>query len=257
MGTLPPELLPDKAAVDIQSLIKHENSFLLELVSNRRGSPCPECNEFSSKIHSYYPRNFQDLPWAGYVVRINWKVRKFYCKNEGCLRKVFCERLGAVAAPYGRRTQRLNQYLNEIGFALGGNGGSKLASFIGMPISSSTMLRIIYNVEQDRDVTTPRVLGIDDWAFRKGKNYGTILVDLEKRKPIDLLPDREMETVKKWLEAHPGIELISRDRASCYSQAAELGAPQAIQVADRWLKFDLIWAMVMCCRILTAARHVK
>lgn len=96
------------------------------------------------------------------------------------------------------------------------------------------MLRAIYHVEEDKEVPTPKYLGIDDWAFRKGKNYGTILVDLEKRKPIDLLPDREMETVKKWLEAHPGIEVISRDRASCYSQAAELGAPQAIQVADRW-----------------------
>ena len=207
---------------------------MLELSSTSVGQPCPECGEFCSKLHSYYSRNIRDLPWAIYVIRINWKVRKFYCENESCFRKVFCERLGETVAPYARRTKRLSQCLNKIGFALGGNMGSKLAIFLGMPVSSSTMLRIIYSIKEDQEITTPRVLGIDDWAFRKGKTYGTILVDLEKRKPIDLLPNREMETVKKWLEDHPGIEIISRDRASCYSQAAKLGAPQAIQVADRW-----------------------
>ena len=135
--------------------------------------------------------------------------------------------------PYARRTARLTKHLNQIGCALGGNPGAKLAHFIGMPVSSSTILRILHKIEPE-EVVTPRVLGIDDWAFRKGCSYGTILVDLEKRKPIDLLPDREMETIKKWLETRPGIEIVSRDRASCYSKAAELGAPQAIQVADRW-----------------------
>lgn len=234
MVTLPPELLPYNEAVQAQSLTREEGLFLLDVASNARESPCPECNESSSKIHSYYSRSLQGLPWAGHTVRVHWKVRKFYCKNESCPRKVFCERLREAAAPYSRRTRRLNQHLNKIGFALGANGGSRLAYFIGMRVSSSTMLRIIYDFEIHKGVAAPKVLGIDDWAFRKGKSYGTILVDLEKRKPIDLLPDREMGTVKKWLEAHPGIEVISRDRASCYSQAAKLGAPQAVQVADRW-----------------------
>ena len=114
---------------------------------------------------------------------------------------------------------------------MGGNGGSDLASFIGIPISSSTMLRILYKTESALDLSTLRVLGVDDFACRKGKKYGTILVDLEKKQPIDLLSDREASTLQKWLEAHPGIEIISRDRASCYAIGAQLGAPDSIQIA--------------------------
>ncbi len=179
-------------------------------------------------------RKLLDLPWAGIPVKVNLSVNKYYCKNENCSRKVFTERLGENLKPYARRTSRLTAHLTRIGYALGGNAGSKLASFLGMPVGRSTILRIICNCPNDFEVASPLILGIDDWAFKKGNTYGTILVDLEKRKPIDLLPDREVETVKKWLEAHPGIKIISRDRASCYSQAAKLGAPNAIQVADRW-----------------------
>ncbi len=174
------------------------------------------------------------MPWAGIPVKVNLCVNKFYCTNKDCIRKIFTERFGEKLKPYARRTLRLTDHLAQIGYALGGNGGSRLASLLGMPVGRSTMLRIIDNCAGDVDVASPRVLGIDDWAFKKGHTYGTILVDLEKRKPIDLLPDREVETVKKWLEAHPEIEIISRARASCYSQAAVLGAPQATQVADRW-----------------------
>ena len=179
-------------------------------------------------------RKILDLPWACIPVRINLSVKKYYCRNEDCSRKIFTERFGKELKPYARRTMRLTDQLTQISFVLGGNGGSKLASSLGMPVGRSTILRIIHNETEELEAATPRVLGIDDWAFKKGHTYGTILVDLEKRKPIDLLPDREVETVKKWLEAHPGIEIISRDRASCYSQAADQGAPQAIQVADRW-----------------------
>ena len=127
----------------------------------------------------------------------------------------------------------MNRHLNEIGYALGGNPGASLARFLGMQVSASTLLRIVLAMPEP-EYTTPRIMGIDDWAFRKGHNYGTILVDLEKRKPIDLLPDREVETVKCWLQHHPGIEVISRDRASNYAEAARNGAPDAVQVADRW-----------------------
>lgn len=231
---LPVSLIPLSESVNFESLDEGEDHFLLKLATNSLCGTCPDCKKESQSKHSAYQRRLSDLPWAGIPVRVDLAVKKFYCKNEQCKRNVFTERLGKKLPPYARRTSRLNEHLNRIGFTLGGNSGSKLASFIGMPISSSTMLRVIRKVEPNLEVPTPRVLSIDDWAFKKGRNYGTILVDLEKRKPIDLLPDRDAETVKKWLEAHPGVEIISRDRASCYSLGAKQGAPQAIQVADRW-----------------------
>lgn len=232
---VPSALLPISNFVRLQALEQREDHFIVKLITKNSNSICPDCGEKSHSRHSKYIRKLLDLPWAGIPVKVNLLVNKYYCKNEHCRRKIFTERFGEKLKPYARRTLRLTDHLTQTGYVLGGNAGSKLASLLGMPVGRSTMLRVIYNnCANDAEVATPRVLGIDDWAFKKGHTYGTIPVDLEKRKPIDLLPHREVETVKKWLEIHPGIEIITRDRATCYSQAAELGAPQAIQVADRW-----------------------
>ena len=231
---VPPALLPIPNLVNLQCLKEQEDHILLELTTKSTQGICPDCSQVTYSRHSRYVRKLLDLPWAGIPVKVNLSVNKYYCRNEECGRKIFTERLGESLKPYARRTLRLTDRLTQLGYALGGNAGSKLASILGMPVGRSTILRMIYSCADEVVVSTPRVVGIDDWAFKKGNNYGTILVDLEKRKPIELLPDREVETVKRWLEAYPGIEIISRDRASCYSKAAELGAPQAIQVADRW-----------------------
>ncbi len=137
---------------------------------------------------------------------------------------------------YARQTVRLNSALTLLAFALGGEAGAKTASDLGLRVSGDTLLRRIRrsSVQTKGSIKTPRVLGVDDFSFRRGISFGTILVDLEQRKPIDLLPDREAETLKVWLDGHPGVEIISRDRSGAYADGAARGAPNAVQIADRF-----------------------
>jgi transposase len=160
-------------------------------------------------------------------------VRRFLCSGSGCPRRIFVEPLNGFAARYARTTTRLAQTHFAIGSALGGEAGARLAKKIAVPTSPDTLLRRVKQTGV-RSSDAPKFVGIDDWAWCKGQRYGTIVVDLETNDVIDLLPDRDAATVKAWLEAHPGIELVSRDRASAYSKAASEGASDAQQVADRW-----------------------
>src|SRR5262245_9032356 len=160
-------------------------------------------------------------------------ARKFFCKNADCPRVVFCERLPELVPRHARSTSRLADVQRAIAFALGGEPGSRLAAKLGLPSSPATLLRRAKQAALT-PVATPRVLGVDDWAWRKGQRYGTLLVDLERGRVIDLLPGRDGEALRQWLKDHPGVEVISRDRASAYSQAAADAAPKARQIADRW-----------------------
>jgi transposase len=205
----------------------------IEAQSVQPSGQCPLCGQESRAVHSRYWRRLRDLPWGGWQVELHLEVQKYFCKNPACHRRIFTERLPEVARPYGRQTTRLAQAITRLGLAVGGSMGRRISRFLGFPISIEVLLRAIRRlaVAKCQAVT---VLGIDDWAMRKGMRYGTLLVDMVSGRPIELLPSRETEPVANWLRLHPEIEVVSRDRAGAYAEAARNAVPQALQVADGW-----------------------
>lgn len=256
-------LVPDAGEVVLDQLTVEDNCRLV-MVLRAAGEAgcCPVCRRESWRIHSRYKRRLKDLPWEGIPVRIELCVRRFFCGMEGCGQKIFTERLPNTVQRHARRTCRLSASLEKITLALGGSAGSRLAQQLGILASGSTLLRQLRRKVFMPSTHAPRVLGIDDWAWRKGHRYGTILCDLERGKVVDLLPDRSTESTAQWLRTHPGTEIVSRDRASLYAQAATAAAPQAVQVADRWhllhnLSEALIGALVPHHRLLVEAARAS
>jgi transposase len=226
-------LLPLPEGMLIEHIQLTDTGLMISVISTSPTSCCPLCSEPSSSVKSHYRRTLREVPCGGRQVLLALTVRKFYCRNLYCSRKVFAERFPAFVDPWARMTIRHCQQITSIGLATCGKGGVRLAARLGIQSSRQTILRRILDLP---DLPTGSILylGIDDFSFRRGCQFGTILVNLESRRVVDLLPDREAETSAAWMRQQLDLMAVSRDRGGVYASAATQGAPQAIQCADRF-----------------------
>ncbi|MBB4000947.1 ISL3 family transposase, partial [Aureimonas pseudogalii] len=187
----------------------------------------------------------------GRPVQLRLRLRRFTCRNSACHRQTFCERLDTAARPFARRSERLRDVQRQLGLALGGEAAERLSHRLGLPTSADTLLRLVRSGTA-APTFSPRVIGIDEWAWRRGRRYGTMIVDLERNEIVDLLPDRNAGTLADWLAAHPTVETIARDRAEVFAEGIRAGAPMARQVVDRW---HLLCNVGTAFQTIVAAHH--
>lgn len=226
-------LIPDDAMLTLGHVTLSREHITVVLQTTATEAVCPICQGKTRRVHSRYQRTVADLPVLHISVTLLLHARRFFCLTEHCPRLTFSEAVPSLVAPRARRTLRLSAEQRRLGLDIGAEPGARLARRQGMSVSPDTLLRLARS-EPLQSRATPRLLGVDDFALRKGQVYGTILVDLERHQVVDLLPERSATSLAQWLTDHPGVEVISRDRSGEYAEGASRGAPEAVQVADRF-----------------------
>lgn len=228
----PTALCPDPGVWRVVLIAVQPSRLVLHLEPAREVVPCPVCGTLSARVHSQYRRRAWDLPWGRWPVQLVVYARRFFCSELGCPRRIFTEPFPQVLAPYARQTGRLRMVLLEVAHASSAEMGARVTRLLGCGTSPDTLIRC-QRAEQF-PIPSPRALGVDEFALRRGSTYATLLVDLERHRPVDVVEERKAAPVARWLMAHPGMEVLARDRAEAYALAGRTAAPHALQVADRF-----------------------